>query len=155
MLLLKSIWKQKHKRTQHNKKEVTVKKLPLLIYAFSMKDITSRKDLEFLMKTFYKEVFSNPHIGMFFTEIAKINLEEHLPEIVDFWEQQLFRKGNYKKNVLQIHKNLNDKKKLEEVHFQTWLSIFQKTVDNNYKGTNAELIKTRALSIATVMRIKI
>ncbi|MCK8521618.1 group III truncated hemoglobin [Aquimarina sp. D1M17] len=120
-----------------------------------MKDITSRKDLEFLMKTFYKEVFSNPHIGMFFTEIAKINLEEHLPEIVDFWEQQLFRKGSYKKNVLQIHKNLNDKKKLEEVHFQTWLSIFQKTVDNNYKGTNAELIKTRALSIATVMRIKI
>ncbi|WP_109299534.1 group III truncated hemoglobin [Aquimarina sp. AU474] len=120
-----------------------------------MKDITSRKDIEFLMRSFYSDAFSNPIIGDFFTKIAKINLEEHLPHIIDFWEQQLFRKGNYQKNVLKIHENLSHQKGLENIHFETWLSLFNTTVDQNFKGQKADLIKTRALSIATVMRIKI
>ncbi len=119
-----------------------------------MKDINSREDIEFLMRSFYRDAFKNASIGDFFTKIAKINLEEHLPQITDFWEQQLFRKGNYKKDVLQIHKNLNDKKNFESVHFKTWLSIFNKTVDQNFQGEKADIIKTRALSIATVMQLK-
>ncbi|WP_106792531.1 group III truncated hemoglobin [Aquimarina sp. Aq78] len=120
-----------------------------------MKDITSRQDIEFLMNAFYKDAFADPAIGIFFTKIAKINLEEHIPEITDFWEQQLFRTGNYKKNVMQIHKNLSSKKKLEKIHFDTWLSLFHKTVDRNFKGEKAHLIKTRALSIVTIMQLKI
>ncbi len=120
-----------------------------------MKDITSRKDIEFLMRSFYSDVFSNPIIGGFFTKVAKVNLEEHLPHIIDFWEQQLFRKGNYQKNVLKIHEHLNDKKRMKDIHFETWLSIFNNVVDQNFKGNKADLIKTRALSIATVMKIKI
>ncbi|MEW7292265.1 group III truncated hemoglobin [Aquimarina sp. 2304DJ70-9] len=107
------------------------------------------------MKTFYSNAFADPSIGIFFTEIAKINLEEHLPQITDFWEQQLFRKGDYKKNVLQIHKDLSNQKKLEKVHFETWLSLFNNVVDTHFKGEKANLIKTRALSIATVMQLKI
>ena len=120
-----------------------------------MKDITSRRDIEFLMQVFYKSAFDSPVIGIFFTEIAKINLEEHIPEITTFWEQQLFRTGGYKKNVIQIHKNLNDIKGLEKNHFETWLSLFRIAVDDNFKGEKAELIKTRALSIATVIQLKI
>ncbi len=120
-----------------------------------MKDISSRKDIEFIMKSFYNDAFKDPVIGKFFTEIAKINLEEHIPEITDFWEQQLFRTGGYKKNVMQIHKNLDHKKKLEKIHFDTWLSLFRDTVNSNFKGEKAELIKTRALSIATMMQLKI
>ncbi|MBL0685089.1 group III truncated hemoglobin [Aquimarina mytili] len=120
-----------------------------------MKDITSRKDIEFLMKAFYNEAFADPLIGVFFTEIAKIDLKNHLPQITDFWEQQIFRKGNYKKNVLQIHKNLSVKKKLQKIHYEAWLSLFNTTVDTHFQGEKANLIKTRALSIATVMQIKI
>ncbi|WP_109435222.1 MULTISPECIES: group III truncated hemoglobin [Aquimarina] len=120
-----------------------------------MKDITSRKDIIFLMETFYKEAFADPMIGIYFTEIAKINLKEHIPQITDFWEQQLFRTGGYKKNVIQIHKNLDNQKKIKKVHFDTWLSLFRNTVDINFEGEKAELIKTRALSIATVMQLKI
>ncbi len=120
-----------------------------------MQDITTRKDIEFLMRAFYNDALVNPTIGMFFTEIAKINLDDHIPEITDFWEQQLLRTGGYKKNVMQIHKNLSSKKKLEKIHFDTWLSLFHKTVDSNFKGEKAELIKTRALSISTVMQLRI
>ncbi len=120
-----------------------------------MKDITSRKDIEFLMHAFYTKALTNEKIGVFFTDIAGINLTEHLPEITDFWEQQLFRTGGYKKNVLQIHKDLNHEKKLEPMHFETWLSLFNTTVDDFFAGEKAELIKTRALSISIMMRTKI
>ncbi len=120
-----------------------------------MKDITSRKDIDFLMRTFYHEALSDPSIGFFFTEIAKINLEDHLPHIIDFWELQILKKSGYKKNVLQIHQHLSLQKKLEKIHFDTWLSLFNKSVDTNFKGENANLIKTRALSIAIVMQSKI
>ncbi len=130
--------------------------LPLFIHIkYIVKDITSRRDIEFLLKAFYSQALKDPLIGVFFTEIAKIDLKTHLPRITDFWEQQLFRKGSYKENVLQIHKDLSHKKKLEKIHHDTWLSLFNNTVDTYFKGEKANLIKTRALSIATVMQIKL
>ncbi|MEW7280650.1 group III truncated hemoglobin [Aquimarina sp. 2201CG1-2-11] len=120
-----------------------------------MKDITTKKDIELLITAFYKKAFSNPIIGPFFTEIAAVNLEDHIPEITDFWEQQLLRTGTYKKNVIKIHKDLQVKKQLEKIHFHTWLNLFNETVDTHFKGEKAELIKTRALSIATILQIKL
>ncbi|MDH7444851.1 group III truncated hemoglobin [Aquimarina sp. 2201CG14-23] len=121
----------------------------------TLKDITTREDIEFLMRTFYNKALKDSSIGTFFNEIAQIDLEIHIPHISDFWEQQLFYTGNYKKNVLQIHQNLNLKKAMEKIHFDTWLNLFTTTVDNNFIGTRAELMKTRALSIATVIQLKI
>jgi hemoglobin len=40
------------------------------------------------------------------------------------------------------------------MHFEIWLNLFNESVDHNFKGENAHTIKARALSIATVMRIK-
>ncbi|WP_306353148.1 group III truncated hemoglobin [Flavobacterium sp. '19STA2R22 D10 B1'] len=120
-----------------------------------MEDITSRKEIETLMSAFYSKLLIDNSINYIFTEVAQINMEEHLAIIVDFWEQSLFHKGNYNRNVLEIHLNLNQKMKLTESHFATWLATFNSTVDLLYKGDNAEKIKTRALSIATVMQIKL
>jgi len=119
-----------------------------------LKDITTREDIEYLMRAFYKKALEDPKIGLFFTKIAQINLEDHIPHISDFWEQQLFYTGNYKKNVLQIHQNLHQQKIMEKIHFDTWLELFTTTVDHNYRGIKAELMKTRALSIATVIQLK-
>lgn len=120
-----------------------------------MKDIETRVDLELLLRAFYNRLLSDSSINYMFIDVARINLEEHLPHIVDFWEQSLFYTGNYRKNVLQIHQDLNSKEKLTEAHFTIWLSNFNDTVDAIFKGENSDKIKTRALSIATVMKIKI
>ena len=84
-----------------------------------MKDICDRNDLEILMRAFYQKALINPDISSFFTQIAKIDLEEHLPHIVDFWEFQLFRKGDYKKNVL-LQNTSNPITNGEEVHVVCW-----------------------------------
>jgi hemoglobin len=119
-----------------------------------MKDIETRADLEVLLRAFYNRLLSDATISYMFTDVAKINLEEHLPHITDFWEQSLFYKGSYRKNVLQIHQNLNSKEKLTDKHFTTWLSHFDNVVDSMFIGENSDKIKSRAVSIATVMKIK-
>ena len=120
-----------------------------------IKDIKNREDIESILWEFYLKAIENPKIGVFFTEIAQINLEDHIPHITDFWEQQLFYTGSYKKNVLQIHQNLNSKKTMQKIDFDTWMDLFNNVIDQNFKGEKANLMKTRALSIATVIQLKI
>jgi hemoglobin len=40
-------------------------------------------------------------------------------------------------------------------HFERWIKLFTTTVDELFEGDKAELAKQRALSIATVMQLKI
>jgi len=44
---------------------------------------------------------------------------------------------------------------LTRAHFTRWNELFAQTVDELFEGTNAILAKQRALSISTVMQIKI
>ncbi|TRW25309.1 group III truncated hemoglobin [Flavobacterium zepuense] len=120
-----------------------------------MKDLENRADLELLMATFYGRLLADPAINYIFTDVAKIDLPSHLPQITDFWEQVLFHTGGYKANVMQLHIELNSKEKLTKTHFESWLSHFFKAVDDLFKGNNSEIIKTRAQSVATVMEIKL
>lgn len=119
-----------------------------------MQDIENREDLEILLSKFYSKLLSDKTISYIFTDVAKITLDSHLPKIVDFWNLSLFGKGDYSNNVMKIHLDLNAEEKLNEKHFKTWLDYFYNTVDENFSGKNAEIIKTKALSIATVMQIK-
>jgi hemoglobin len=41
------------------------------------------------------------------------------------------------------------------VHLDRWVKIFSETVDEMFEGTKASLAKQRAVSIATMMNIKI
>jgi hemoglobin len=120
-----------------------------------MKDLENREDLILLMDKFYQKLLQNKAISYLFTDIAQINMEHHLPVIVDFWNLSLFGKGNYKNNVLKLHLDLNEKSKLTAEHFKIWLDTFYRIVDENFSGKNSEKIKTKALSIATVMQIKL
>ncbi len=120
-----------------------------------MRDIENRADLEVLLERFYKKLLVDPEIGYVFTEVAKIDLATHLVKIVDFWEQTLFSTGNYRNNVLKVHQDLNDLERLTPELFNTWLLHFNSTVDEMFLGAVSEKMKTRALSIATVMQIKL
>ncbi|HWS59838.1 MAG TPA: group III truncated hemoglobin [Flavobacterium sp.] len=119
-----------------------------------MKDIQTRDDLYLIVSSFYDKLLADNQINFIFTEVAKIDLEPHLWELVDFWEQMLFDKGDYRKNVLQLHLDLNQKIKLTAIHFEIWLRYFESSINENFEGQTAENMKTRALSIATVMKIK-
>ena len=119
------------------------------------RDIENREDIELLVNTFYKKVLSDDIIGYIFTEVVKINFHEHMPKMVDFWETTLFQNIIYKGNPMTVHLHLNLKEPLKKKHFDQWLYLFNETVDELFIGEKAHLAKTRAVSIATMMQIKI
>lgn len=120
-----------------------------------MEDIQNRHDIEKLLWDFYTRLLADPAISYMFTDVAKINLQEHMPHLTDFWEQTLFYTGGYRKNVMQIHLDLNAKERITDLHFDTWLAHFYTSIDFLYKGDIAEKAKTRAASIVIVMKTKI
>ncbi len=117
-------------------------------------DIESRNHIEQLMRAFYAKAIPDPVIGHYFTQVINMDLEKHLPVIIDFWETVLFGIAKYKSNAIAVHQHLHEKSAFEEKHFEQWVTLFQSTVDELFEGEKAELAKQRALSIATVMKIK-
>lgn len=119
-----------------------------------MKDIENRQDIDLLMQRFYSKALNDDVIGYIFTDVAKLDLEHHLPVIGDSWETIVFQTGVYAKhgrNPLQVHGELNLKTPLELEHFKRWLKLFDATVDESFAGERADFMKLRARAIANRM----
>ena len=120
-----------------------------------MKDITNRADLLFLMEAFYSKMLQDKEIGYIFTEVAKLDLEHHLPMLADFWNNALFHTGGYKKNVVQVHKDLNALETLTPGHFKRWQSLLVETIDENFQGEITDKMKLRASQVGMTIQAKL
>lgn len=119
------------------------------------KDISNRADIQQLVDAFYSKVQNDPVIGYLFNEVARVNWEHHLPRMYDFWETVLFQSGNFKGNPMVVHTQLHEKSPLNKEHFARWQQLFLATVDELFEGETAELARQRAMSIATMMQLKV
>ncbi len=119
-----------------------------------IRDIEDRNDIDRLMLRFYSRVMADDLIGYIFTDVAKLDLDRHLPVIGDFWETIIFQTGVYTRhgrNPLQVHGELNEKEPLLPEHFRRWLEIFTQITDELFAGEKADFIKVRAAAIAERM----
>ena len=126
-----------------------------LLFPAMTRDISSREDIDALMVRFYQRAMDDPLIGRLFTDVARLDLDDHLPVIGDFWESTLFGTGRYSRhgrNPLLIHEDLDRKSRLEPQHFQRWLELFTTTVDESFRGRRAEYAKQRGHAIAGRMQ---
>lgn len=120
-----------------------------------MNDILTQEDLYILVNEFYKKLLTDDAISYIFTDVVQVHIESHLPILVTFWSQAILGTGGYTKNLTQIHVDVNTKEYLSPALFKIWLNHFYASVDELFRGVNAEKIKTQALNIATVIQIKI
>jgi len=120
-----------------------------------MNDIQTQSDLYLLVEEFYKKLFADARISYIFTDVVKVKLEEHLPVLVTFWSQAILGTGGYTNNLTKIHLDVNAKSYLSPELFNVWLQHFYETVDAHFIGIKAAQIKSQALSLSTVLQIKI
>ena len=119
------------------------------------KDISGREDLFKIVSDFYGYLFDSDRLSHFFESFREDEvLHRHLITLVDFWDNTLFYSGTYNKNAMKPHFKINEEKGLNAPDFEEWLLLFNRAVDDNFSGVNSDTIKNRALSIATVMRLK-
>ncbi|NNE27543.1 MAG: group III truncated hemoglobin [Saprospiraceae bacterium] len=121
----------------------------------SEKDITDRSDIELLVSDFYKKALIDPVIGYFFTKVIVLDLDVHLPRIIDFWCSLLLGHSSFKGNPMVKHIALNRIEKITDQHFNRWLSLWNLTVEEHFRGPQATEAMKRADQIAGLMKHKI
>jgi hemoglobin len=111
-------------------------------------DIESRADLERLVRDFYTRAMADPVIGFIFTDVARLDLEAHVPVITDFWETILLGGRSYRGGAFRPHAELHDKVPLRYGHFARWLALWTLTIHDHFEGPRAEEAKAHAIRVA-------
>lgn len=114
----------------------------------SKSDVLNRADIEDIVARFYETMLKDPIVGFIFTDVAKINLEQHLPIIVDFWADSIFKENKYTGNPLLKHLQIHQLMPLRAGHFTRWLYLFNQAVDQHHAGINSTRMKERAETVA-------
>ncbi len=120
-------------------------------HATPLHDIETRDDIAHLMRTFYGRMFEDEVMGPIFLDVAKMDLEAHIPVMCDFWELQLFQKAGYRGGMMAVHFRLNMQTDLEHHHFMRWMDYWVSTLDDLFDGPRATWAKTVAARVARNM----
>lgn len=116
--------------------------------ASDLHDIRDRDDIVALCREFYSRGFRDELLGPVFVDVARLDLDTHLPVICDFWETVLLDARNYRGGAFAPHVRLHQQVPLTRRHFDRWLAIWHATVDDLFTGQVAEDAKFRATRVA-------
>src|SRR5215212_9148151 len=112
------------------------------------RDIETREDCETLVRAFYGRALHDPIIGWIFTDVAKLDLEAHVPVLASFWETMLLGAQTYNGGAFHPHAALHARVGLRAGHFERWLSLWYQTLDELFAGPRAEAAKAHAYRLA-------
>jgi hemoglobin len=112
-------------------------------------DIADRTDCERLVRAFYGRALVDPMLGPIFTDVAQLDLEEHVPALASFWETILLGVQSYRGSAFEPHAALHAKVPLQPYHFERWLWLWGMTVDELFAGQRAALAKSHARRVGT------
>jgi hemoglobin len=118
-------------------------------------DIESREDCERLVRTFYGRALTDPIIGFIFVDVAKLDLDAHIPKVTSFWETILLGAHSYGGGAFRPHVAINERVKLLRGHFERWLWLWNMTVDELFSGPRAELAKAHAARVAAAFHARL
>ena len=96
----------------------------------------------------YTRALSDPVIGFIFTDVARLDLEAHVPRITSFWETILLGAQSYSGGAFRPHALIHARAPLRRGHFERWLWLWRTTVDELFAGPRAELAKSHAARVA-------
>jgi hemoglobin len=120
-----------------------------------LRDIQDRADCERLVRAFYTQALADPVIGFIFVDVARLDLEAHVPRITSFWETVLLGAQSYAGGAFRPHAVLNARVELRRGHFERWLWLWCMTVDELFMGPHADLAKAHAVRVARAFHARL
>jgi len=114
-------------------------------------DIKGLDDIKLLVNTFYDKVREDDFLAPVFNERIQDNWRQHLEKMYRFWQTVLLEEHTYFGSPFPPHANLP----VDHAHFQQWLTLFTKTLDELFAGEKAKEAIWRANKMAEMFEIKI
>lgn len=115
------------------------------------KEILTLENIKLLVDTFYLKVQEDKLLAPVFEERIKGNWDKHLDTMYRFWQTVLLGEHTYQGSPFIKHIDLP----VDSDHFQRWISIFHKTVDDLFTGEKATEAKWRADRMAEMFMYKL
>ena len=107
------------------------------------------------MRAFYGRALADPVIGWIFVDVARLDLEAHVPRIASFWETILLDGHSYAGGAFAPHAALHARIGLRAGHFERWLWLWGATVDALFAGERADLAKAHAARVASAFHARL
>jgi hemoglobin len=120
-------------------------------HTFERHDLATRRDVELLVRTFYRAAAMDDLLGPVFAA-AHVDWPGHLATVTDFWMWQLLGVRGYEGNPLLAHRPVHAETPFTDAHFDRWLALFTETVDELFEGPTADLARARAAKMARALR---
>lgn len=115
------------------------------------KDIKEFDDIKLMVDTFYEYVREDKLLEPFFNERIGNNWSRHLEKMYQFWQTVLLHVQAYSGSPFLPHATLP----IDKNHFDRWLSLFKKTIIENFEGEVANDAIQRASNMAQMFQFKI
>lgn len=114
-------------------------------------DILNLDDVKLLVNDFYSKVRDNDLLAPVFNGVIGENWPAHLEKMYGFWQTILLEVPVYSGSPFLKHAKLPVKKE----HFDTWISLFNETVDAHFTGAKADEAKWRAARMSEMFQYKL
>lgn len=115
------------------------------------KDIENLEDIKTLVDTFYGRIQQDQFIGPIFNEHIQDRWPEHIAKMYTFWQTILLDDYTYQGRPFPPHATLP----IEQHHFDHWIQLFDKTVNDLFEGPIAEEAKSRGRKMAALFMVKL
>lgn len=115
-------------------------------------DLDTPAAIDGFVDAFYARVLSDPLLAPLFLEVAAIDPVTHLPRIKAYWRKMLIGDTDYRRHMMQKHRDLDFRAPLQTAHYARWLGLFEATLAERHAGPVAERARALARRVARNMR---
>ncbi|CUR45363.1 group III truncated hemoglobin [Alloalcanivorax xenomutans] len=110
-------------------------------------DLDSPEQIDRMVSLFYQRILEDPLLAPVFLEVARIDLDEHLPLIAAFWKKLLLGDDRYNRHMMAKHRAVDDKMPLTGAHHERWLGLFMANLDQHFEGPHTDRARQLAARI--------
>ncbi|MEP4147439.1 MAG: group III truncated hemoglobin [Halioglobus sp.] len=115
-------------------------------------DLDTRENVELFVDRFYEQVLADEQLAPIFLDVARIDLQTHLPHIKNYWCKLVLSENAYHRHTMNIHRQLHARRNLAQADFERWLNLFCQTLDQSFAGPYSEKARCIAGAIAANMQ---
>ncbi|MEQ8624957.1 MAG: group III truncated hemoglobin [Vicingaceae bacterium] len=114
-------------------------------------EITTLVDIKTLVDKFYEKVRNDELLKDIFNDRIQGKWPKHLEKMYRFWQTVLLDEHTYSGSPFLPHASMP----IEIEHFNRWIELFGKTLDENFNGEKAKEALKRAKMMAAMFHHKI
>jgi len=115
------------------------------------REIKSLGDIKILVDSFYDKIRADDLLAPIFNKVIQDRWPQHLKKMYAFWQTVLLNEHTYGGSPFLPHAALP----VNQEHFDRWLLLFRKTVEEHFSGSVANEATWRAEKMAQMFLYKI